>query len=68
MTFVFLFFNMNDGCMLQNLFNTIIVNVFFSTKLNDNHQADMVDMFQSKDSLIFASHMPLLHSFLHILY
>lgn len=27
MTFVFLFFNMNDGCMLQNGFNTIFVNV-----------------------------------------
>lgn len=40
---------MNDGCMLQNGFNTIIVNVFLSTKLNDYHQVDTADMFQSKD-------------------
>lgn len=44
---------MNDGCMLRNCFDTIfIVNVFLSTKLNDNHQVDTVDMFQSKDFAI----------------
>ncbi len=29
--------------------NTINVNVFLSTKLNDNHQLDTVDMFHFKD-------------------
>lgn len=42
--------------MLQNDFNTIIVNVFLFTKLNDNHQVDTVDVFQSKDFVIFALH------------
>lgn len=62
-------FYMNDGCMLQNGLNTIIVNVFLSTKLNDNHQVDTMDAFQSKDFVIFfAFHVPLFASFLHILY
>lgn len=47
---------------------TIIVNVFFSTKLNDNHQADTVDMFQFRYLGNFTIHMHLLSSFLHILY
>lgn len=36
------------GVFCKNDFNTIIVNVFLSNKLNDNYQVDMVDMFQSK--------------------
>lgn len=52
-TTTFVFLNMNDGCILQNGFNTIIVNVFLSTKLNDNHQVDTVDVFQSKDFVVF---------------
>lgn len=56
---------MYDGCMLQNGVNTIIVNVFLSTKLNGDHQVDMMDMFQSKDFVICALHMPFLSSFSH---
>lgn len=46
--------------------NTIIINVL-STKLNDNPQVDTVDMFQSKDFVICAFHVPLLSASLHIL-
>lgn len=47
---------------------TIIANVFLSTKSNDNHQADTVGVFQSKDFRNFTIHMHLLSSILHILY
>lgn len=42
-----------------------IVLIDLSTKMNEHHQVDMVDMFQSKD---FALHMLLVSSFFHILY
>lgn len=49
--------------------NTIIVNVFLSTKLNDNHQEDTVDTFQFKDFALHSAFIvPLFSSFLHILY
>lgn len=38
------------GVFCKNGFNTIIV---LSTKLNDNHQVDTMDMFQSKGFVIF---------------
>lgn len=66
--FFFSFFIEMISICCEMVVTLIIVNVFLSTKLNDDHQVDKVDMFQSKDYGIFAFHVSLLSSFLHILY
>lgn len=46
---------------------TLLMCIFFLKEMNDNHHVNMVDMFQSKDFVVFAFHVPLLSSFLYVL-